>query len=545
MSRRDTRLFMGRRIGQRFRDARFIQWSVMKRRGERAVAEADADADDDKQRTRVMVSVVPKNESIAFLLSAIEAVEVAIHAVYSPALLALRVVRAQFKLQHALVMSWEPGGLRQTVVRHGEVTFSRLAPIPAPISVSTLANECLRTVQYLLMSKQVNRAMFDSGAMPICLLQGGIAEWSSLPDALSLEAGLTIPIQRVPADWLSPGELDQFGSLPIWGAATRLPSVLGSSVRGYADQALVQRAVIRTCERLGWWSGVVMTAVAASLLLGTVTAQRLWPAETPEFRTQLAAAELASQNLRASLAEHPVGGYEMQKVADLSAQLRVRHVEPIEVMSFVAVGLDTVAGLELQRLRWRRLDVAQRADWKSADAGGGQVAKQQSLSGASQGLGGGSAPLGAGQNQLPPLGASPSVPLGGENMGAVPAGGPAQGAESFKAWLGPVVVEIQGRVSGEAPLEDSNQRVLALQRAIRARCGCEVHVVKLPYDPESATGFTRQLEKKSGDDASGVGEFTLRLLLDVPPPVFASAPAPLSTVEASAGGGLGPGYAAP
>ncbi len=512
LGRMDQSAMIKRRIKQKFRDARLNQWSAVGSSGKGfRITKAK------NEQIRVLMSAIARDQALAPWFNTLEQAKVAVRSVVSPALLTLRMMRQELKAASGLVVSWSPGGLRQTLVIDGEVRFSRLAGNLKAIDASGLQMECLRTVQYLLMSQQISRDALRGGSLPVWVLEGAIAHLEQLPAQLAVDSTVEMPLQVVAASVLATEHAPSLGALPTWCAIEMLRPVPGAHQRGYADAGLRHDFSVRATKSWLMKSGVAALSGASVCLAASIALQFFWPAESATSRMNKQRVLNDQGALQADLGRYAVAGPAMRRVVEIADALRERHVDPLPLMQISADALEADPTLQMQSMRWRRIETAQVSDWKTLDVmgkseGGGQGGKTTPPGG----LGLGSGPLGGSPGGSPgstPGGSFGQVPLGSTPVGGALGSTPGQGGSG--AGPSPVLVELIGAISGEPAMQRANEQVKGLTARLQQMCECEVHISKLPFDPEPGSGFNKTFTKAEDKEKKGP-EFTVRWLLKEP-----------------------------
>ena len=245
LGRSDQLAVIRRRLSQKFREARLQQWTILKQ----STGKFFSRTKDTERQVRVLMSGVARDSVIYAWLHTLEQSKIAVRSVVSPALLAHRLMLKQLKGTSAMIVSWSPTGLRQTVTLKGEVRFTRLAAQLPSVGIAAVQTECLRTIQYLLMSQQVSRDDLRSIGLPIWILEGGIAGLDQAPARLAVDTSVELPLGVIPAIASLTQASAALGSLASWCAVESFPVVPGSQRRGYASQALLRGYRVRLFER--------------------------------------------------------------------------------------------------------------------------------------------------------------------------------------------------------------------------------------------------------------------------------------------------------
>jgi hypothetical protein len=557
LGRNDQLAVIRRRLSQKFREARLQQWAVLKQ----STGKFFSRKKDSERQVRVLMSAVARDSVIYAWLHTLEHSRVAVRSVVSPALLAHRLMLKQLKSTSAMIVSWSPAGLRQTVIFKGEVRFTRLAAQLPSVGLAAVQTECLRTIQYLLMSQQVSRDDLRSIGLPIWILEGGITGLDHAPERLAVDTSVEVPLGVIPAIASLTQASTALGSLASWCAIESFPLVPGSHRRGYASEALLRGYRVRLVERWFFRSGATALGCALIGLVASLCLKALWPADSQALLLKTQKALATKNQLKAELAQFTVPGSEMQSVVEIANGLRKRHVDAYALMQMLSAAVDAEQNIDLHMLRWRRLEPAQRMQWVSFDftgkgeqssdgtpsKGGSNPLPQALSSGGTTPLGSaalgsaalgsaalgsaalGSAVLGSGTFGSAPLGATSSMPT----LGAPGLAGMA--GQQGLASLGPVVLELKGSLNGQPLMQEANKQAKQFAQRIRDFCHCEVIVSTLPFDPEASLGFSKSFEARSESDKH-LASFTIRALFSETPDISQVVQRPKSAPTEKPGG---------
>jgi hypothetical protein len=513
LGRRDLLTVIKRRISQRFREARLLHWTIPQQIGRKVFAHGKSS----NAQVRVQIGGVPRDDLMHAWLSVIEQSKVALRSVVSPALLAHRCLPHHLNEDCAMIVSWSPAGLRQTVIFKGEIRFTRLAAQLPSVDLSAVQTECLRTIQYLLMTQQISRDDLRTNGLPIWILEGGIAGLERTPNHLAVDTSVEVSLGVIPALTLGSQAMAAMGALPSWCATESFPPLPSSQRHGYADERLRRGHLVRSMERWLFRTGAFVSSCAVICLVASLSVKAFWPAESQALLLKAQRTLGAKENLSKELSRFSIAGPEMQSVVEVAQGLRKRHVDAFLLMQSLSIALEEDKGLDLQTLRWRRLEPHQSTQWttfdlaaKTEQVGDNMLAKNES-SIVSQPLAPLSAiPLGSGSSG--PLAFGHASPL--STPGA--AGAVARSNEHSPSNLGPVVLEIKGSLTGQPLMQEANLQTKQFAQRIRNQCSCEVVVSNLPFDPEASRSYSKSFEARAEGDNSQP-KFTIRALFtDLP-----------------------------
>jgi hypothetical protein len=519
LGRKDQLAVIQRRLSQKFREARLLQWTVLKQSAGKFFSRKK----DTERQVRVLMSGVARDSVIYAWLHTLEHSKIAVRSVVSPALLAHRLMLKQLKCTSAMVVSWSPAGLRQTVILKGEVRFTRLAAQLPSVGIAAVQTECLRTIQYLLMSQQVSRDDLRTLGLPIWILAGGIAGLDHAPERLAVDTSVELPLGVIPAIATLKQASTTLGSLASWCATENFPLVPGSQRRGYASEPLLRGYRVRLLERWFFRTGATALGCALIGLVASLSLKALWPADSEVLVLKTQKALAAKDKLNVELAQFAQPGPEMQSVVEIANGLRKRHVDAYALMQTLSAAVDADQNIDLHMLRWRRLEPAQSTQWATFDftgkgepSGDGALSKSGSNPSTQALASVGMTPLGSsalgstssgsGTFGSAPLGASPSMPTL-STPGLI-----GLSSQQGLASLGPVVLELKGSLNGQPIMQEANKQANQFAQRIRDYCHCEVIVSTLPFDPEASLGFSKSFEARTESDKHPAS-FTIRALL--------------------------------
>jgi hypothetical protein len=470
MRKKDQIQVIKRRISQKFRDTKWVQWVPLNESGKirfslKSVA---------KEPSKVLYSALPNDALLAPWLTLLEQSKVAIESVVSPALLAQRLVAEKLSDENGLIMSWGPAGLRQTLIIEKQIRFSRLSGSKKPIELETIVEECQRTIQYLLMSQQISRDFLRESGFTIWLMEGGISETKTIAERVFIDSSVEIDIKLIPA--YVPNTPDSLGSLPTWYKARKLNAPAGSKKSGYANSELLYGYRIQSASRWIVRSGASLALCAVLISMCGLAAKSYWPTHISEQTNRVQAISQQVASLRKDLSQFPIPSAQMQKMVELDEELRNRHINPLPIFQSTALSLKNRPHITLSSLRWQRLEISQIGEWQTIEI----------LS----------------NREVPDL---KSMPIG------VPVGKRITHGSA-------IVVELQGSVMPNTSMQRANDEIKAIVDDLGKQCQCEAQVIKLPFDPNSTTGFTKSFLSTASVETE-YQKFTLRWLIkSITPP---------------------------
>ena len=284
-------------------------------------------------------------------LEVLRAHEVALNGVFTPPLVIDRLVR-HFKNTDltSLLVSFAPGGMRQTFMERGRVRFSRLAQSLDDIPIGLedqCAAEILKTHSYLVGQRLIPR----SAPLTVQLLVDE-ADFKRLRPALVDSADLRYL-------HLSLTELAARLGLhqPLRGSSAQ-PLLLHSLAR---EAGIAQLAPANETRFYGIWrmrQAIVGASVA--IFFGAVLyAGKVWfdgqqmIESTVMARRQAAQQEAQLQQLEAGRPRMPVPTADLRAAVDELRRLEAGQTSPGRWMAHLSRALDQHPGIRLTRIDWR------------------------------------------------------------------------------------------------------------------------------------------------------------------------------------------------
>jgi hypothetical protein len=464
MRKKDQIQVIKRRISQKFRDVKLTQWVPLT-----AVRKIRFSLKPVAQETsKILYSALPNDALLTPWLTLLERSKVAIESVVSPALLAQRLVSEKLSAKNGLIMSWAPAGLRQTLIIDKQIRFSRLSGSKKPVDQETVIGECQRTIQYLLMSQQISRDFLRDSSFTIWLMEGGISETEKIAERVFIDSSVELNIKLIPA--YVPNTPDCLGSLPTWYKARKLNAPAGSKKSGYANSELRYGYRIRNASRWIVRSSTCLTFCAMLISLCGLAAKSYWPTHISEQTDRVHAISQQEASLRKDLAQFPIPSAQMQKIVELDHELRHRHVNPLPILQLTALSLANRKNVTLSSLRWQRLERSQIGDWQSIEILSNREVSESKPT-----------PNGVAADKTMPHGSA-------------------------------TVVELQGSLKPNITMQEANDGIREIVNDLSKQCQCEARVIKLPFDPNSTTGFTKSFASTGGVDKD-YPKFHLRWLI--------------------------------
>ena len=499
----DRKLLLARRLEQKFRDGRFATWISLERNdGWRWRNRAQR-----SEPQPVLLTALHGDAALQPWLGILVSNRARIAGIYSPSLLAAPLVERIRENGSGLLVTLQPGGLRQTLVIEGQTRFSRLAAVGQLLDAAGVSAECTRTLQYLLMAQTLSRDMLRAGEIKLWLIADGLGSAEQMRASLPVDNSASIEVQMLSAQSLGARPLAGsgtatavLGAMPLWCQ----PALWRKRGGGYANPAL--RLYDTMARRGNQIRQLGAAGVAASLigLCGVETLSAMRPMLSPAEETMARRNQVEQLQLERELARYPASGAEMRNVVEVSERLRQRHVDAGELLSLISQALASDDRLMLREITWSR-------GGEAADAGGESASSSSSgaAANAPNGTQGANSNGGAPASGAAKFGDAPVAVV---NRGA--AGGMAGGTLALAAGstgVPPVLVRIRGGVGPGVSMADANRRADAFAQRLHSACGCEASVKVLPFDPAPANGYAGSLKPSEQQRAA---QFAIEVIWD-------------------------------
>jgi hypothetical protein len=473
LSRRDRGTIIEKRLGLRYRDSRFKTWMPFALLGPKP---SGLNALTGRQASASVVAVIRGEVVLSPWIQLIEAAQVCLDSLHSTALLGTALVGNRPNDTTGLLLSMQPGGLRQTLIIKGAIRFSRLAPIYRIADYAALASEIENTIQYLLMSQIVQREHLSEN-FSIWALSAGLPELANQQVQL-IESGATQSITVID-DTFKPlmpaataSELG-LGSLPNWVTLLQRRK----TGPGYATRAQRIYATAYTCK--SWIRGSAIAAACACLLasigLETYRYFRYDPLSLlKQYQFQISDKQ---QELDTTHSEYGVTGTELSLIAQSATALRSRHVQADSLATLIARAVGSERDLRLERISWRR------AAFDATGAMAQSVAPALASAPASASV---TASL---RSQNTTATASALAPVA-SGAGAAREDYAVIDKDALLTQLVPeLTIELHGRVPVRIGKSESNRRVADLRDRLKEHCRCDVEILKWPFDNSPAASL--------------------------------------------------------
>lgn len=506
LNARDRNALINKRLALRHRDLRFKTWRPYAFTGDppRGVQRLLG-----RRASSVLIAVLRGEAALTPWIQAIESSKVCLESLHSTALLAPLLLGAACKGRTGLLVSMQPGGLRQTLIVDGAIRFSRLAVTRQPLDVAGLLSETENTIQYLLMSQIIHRERLR-GDFEIWALPGGFPELGS--QRVQLVEGSEPAQFKLVNDGLKKLLLEDaesnsdLASLPLWCAGLReRRSGIGYATRAqrvHASAALAQRAV----------RAVTLTAVSACLCIAVgLEGYRVFRSTSvstlKKYEYLIGEKQAELEQMKGELG---VSGTELNQITRAADGLRRREIPAGTLLQVVSEVIADESELRVYRLAWQRAgaDAGSALPTMALTPGGPPVA---GMTPGSPGGIGGAVPAVAG----PAAGSTIMPGVSPGNAPGMAAGAAAEGLDQRAPDLASqmasdVILEIDGKVPLRIGKSAGNQKVQMLRDRLSGRCQCEVQVSRWPHDnkPSSTLSGDFQAERSTAQVA-----FEIRLRL--------------------------------
>ncbi|MEZ5738539.1 MAG: hypothetical protein R3E68_03085 [Burkholderiaceae bacterium] len=352
VSLRDRDALIGKRMLQRFRDARFTAYRLLAaNRRANQPPDGAPEARVAKGTRQVFMTALVNDSTLNPWYEVLRRHRVRIRRLSSPALLSQDLVQLFARDQSGLLVSLNPAGLRQTLVIDGVIRFSRLASI-RDSGAQAVRDEMLRTLQYLSMSQRIPRAVAQAGTLKGWIVDAGIEGTDSLGAELVVDPAFKVPLMRVPTQALAPTPVADWPGLGVWVTALR-------STNGFADYTNAQ---VRQFDQLQIWKNRIWAgagAVAATGLAIMIGVSLLLQAHRVESQTYAKLHEsyyVQISELERQLQLLPVSAGEMRAVVESAAQMRARQISAANVLGLIGQAMPQDPAMQLRSVEWRRSD---------------------------------------------------------------------------------------------------------------------------------------------------------------------------------------------
>ena len=502
---RDLRALVQRRIEQRFRDQKLIEWAPI----EEDAGRFKFNWRGAQGQMKVRISALHSDQALQPWLAILERSKAKVIAVKSPLLLSDRLTKMSRAHGDGLLVSVLPAGLRQTLIVGGHARFSRLAVGDSLSGIATIEAECLRTIQYLLMAQIIHREFVREGKLRLWLVADGIDDAERMPAEITIDNSSRMQVELIrgsllgctpialpsnAADASSYTErLGRHGlaALPLWLSSAlfeaRTPGYAHTALRRFADLANRQRALFQF--------GSAALACSVVALAGIEVWDRV-DYRDEWVKSSVVRETVEQKTLEQEMAAYPARGDEMRRVVELSEQLRRRSLDSEAVLSQVSQALAVDDILELSELTWARgalsdLDSGASAGGGNAPGNAGAGPSGPSGPSGSGGPGGGmiagpAAPGGAAATGSAHASANASTP---GKFGQAPTVAAAPAANN-SATGASTAVRIKGKFNALVAMAQANDKVRQFASRLSASCGCTAQVTALPFDPGPEKSYT-------------------------------------------------------
>jgi hypothetical protein len=460
LSRRDRGTIIEKRLGLRYRDSRFKTWMPFALLGPKPTG---LNALTGRQASASVVAVIRGEVVLSPWIQLIESAQVCLESLHSTALLATAMVGGRPNDRTGLLLSMQPGGLRQSLIINGAVRFSRLAPIFRIGDYAALASEIENTIQYLLMSQIVQREHLSEN-FSIWALSAGLPELAKQQVQL-IESGASQTITVIDDQHMvtAGGDEAGLGSLPNWVALLQRIKLRP----GYATRS---QRIFATAHTFNTWiRGTAMTAACACLLAALGLESYRYFRYDPLSLLQQYQFQISDkqQLLDSTHSEYGVTGTELSLIAQTANALKKRHVMADSVTAIIADAIGTERDLRVEHVAWRRA---------AFDTAGAMAQSAAPVMAGTRGT-----------STTPPM-AGPTT--ASPNASAARDEYPGFDKDALHAQLvSELSIELRGTVAVRIGKSESNRRVELLRDQLKAACRCNVEVQKWPFDNSPAVSL--------------------------------------------------------
>ena len=326
---------------------------------------------------RFLFVALTRQAAIEPWLQVLRAANAPLTGVHSPALLIDRLVkRLGTDTPRCLLVSFAPGGMRQTFLDDGRLRFSRLAQslheLPS-VSPAQCAAEILKTHSYLTGQRLIPRGT----RLPVHLLVDG-----SNFERLRRELIDTDELHYLHAPILALGHKIGLHGQGTDGSA--LPVLLHWMARSTATLQLAppaERRYYRVWKARQAILGGALAAFAAALLFAAKVGfnSHQLDAETAQLQVTSAAQNAQLNHLMSSLPALPVPLAVLQPAMDTLDELRQQAASPRPWLAHLSAALDADPALTLREVHWRFRDDAPPAASSSGTVGQALIALPESI----------------------------------------------------------------------------------------------------------------------------------------------------------------------
>jgi hypothetical protein len=340
LGRKDRRLVLGRKLGQRYRDTSLtLSMTLGYEQSER-------------RNEKVLYAAFSNTQQFQPWLSALEQKECRLAGIYSTALLAPTVIQgAGLKVPRCLLVSVQATGLRQSYVEDGKIRFSRVGRLNLENAASvaaTCAGESARLQQYLVTTR-----VLPTATTPIDVMVLAAGKYhAALTEACRSSETLRYHVIDADSQCRSAG-MKRFppeapcDALFLHAAATAAPA------EQFAQEQHRHHFHLWQISRGLYAAG--MAVLAAGLLFAGVLLLDVYflrgKIEADQTRFQALSAEYA--RLTATFPPTPTSTENLKTTIKQYRLLQAQTASPADLYAQISKALAGFAQVEIERIQWR------------------------------------------------------------------------------------------------------------------------------------------------------------------------------------------------
>ena len=360
LSRRDRQTVIARKLRQNFRAARL---STSLSLGHEKTARKDE---------RVLLAALDNPSLLTPWLRAMETTEIALAGIYSLPFLAPTLLSSlSISERHCLVLTQQDHSLRQSYLDNGQVHFSRLTPLPDPSDdeaiVAAFFREATELHQYLCRQRIIERTQSLSAHIVVRPQLGSRLRALGAGDLVGSCHFVVHELNDCTRTrpFISPTPLRDEESLFLHLVACTPPLIQ------FADASLRHTFQLRALRRLLTGTGAMIWLVGLSLCAVLQFKALSLRQETGQLQEAAALARERHAQIVGSFPALPLGNSALRCIVDQYTGFERRSPSPLALYLSISRALDTVPGIELDRIEWTNValhdeDPAVRRDRGSA-----------------------------------------------------------------------------------------------------------------------------------------------------------------------------------
>ena len=300
---------------------------------------------------RILLTCIPRAALLDPWVSQLSQQEVAMAALYTPALLTPALLqRIHPDAPHGLLVSFSHTGIRQTYFEGKSLRFSRLSPAPEGM-FSSWGEACLRETQKTLQYLSAQRWITRSTQLPVWLL---LAQEDYAPVLAAVEQAAQLEFRLLNLATLA----DQCGQSIPPASSDSLPLFMRLALHARNTPQLAPPAARQTHRlhqaRLALRAGGLALGVA--LALGALKVHldtRELRQQTAQWQQQLRNENQRHQQLLASLPPFPAPLPTLQELETSHASLLEARRLPARALLALSQSLESFPDVQLDTLAWQ------------------------------------------------------------------------------------------------------------------------------------------------------------------------------------------------